>query len=643
MRLICGILYLDGSAVTDEALNQMAAAMIAPGLTPTVTRQLHGALGMAVVDFHGEDVGLANKGGWTLASDIRLNHSTVAPEQVLLSAVNKHGADFPDHINGDFAVALWSHERSELWLGRDFIGARPLAWTWQPGRWFAFASLPKGLHGAGLAADTVDPIAIGCKVSQTYFSGSDSGFAQIAYLEAGHSLCVRQQSNSPPIPHRAYRPAPEHVGTWRGTQEQAANILRRLIEEAVATRLPSARPIACHLTGGLDSSTITILAARNARKNNKQILALSLVTQNAIGPKELDERPMIAAVLQQEINIDHLYVHDVLPMPGVPGDPDWLGSELGSADDKMLAAAAAYGADRLLSGVGGDEGATYNGANLYAAIFKTGHVLKLTRELVARAKSDGVPLYSTIGHRLLNPLLPEFVRLRRKPKALNNRQGTMRYLSPAIVESVLQRSLKPILRKNDPHERIRAFADHHIPSRCTYYSIMAARHGLAISFPMLDRRVVDFILSLPLHMFLDEGQSRQPFRRAMRGILPERIRLARHKVGIFDERFMLYAEQRGEFLNKLEKIRHMPLALPKTIFDLNAVERGLKQLPKPHEAEQFIRKVPGDLVGGNRPWLPMFAVNCLIAAWRLSQVPDPNQQTEIATKHVNQKGYLSSE
>lgn len=624
MRLICGILHLDGNVATDETLNQMAAAMVAPGLTPMVTRQLHGSLGMGVVDFNGKAGGLANEGGWTLASDIRLNHSKEDPEQVLLSAFNKHGMDFPDHIDGDFAVALWRHERSELWLGRDFIGARPLTWTWQPGRWFAFASLPKGLHGAGLTTTTIDPIAIGCKTSQTYFSGSDSGFTQIAYLQAGHSLCVRQQSDSPPVPHRAYRPDPGRVGTWRGTQEQAASTLRQLIEEAVTTRLPSARPVACHLTGGLDSSTITVLAARNARENDKRVLALSLVTENAIGPEALDERPMIAAVLQQETNIDHLYVHDVLPMPGALSDPDWPDSEIGGADDKMLAAAANYGADRLLSGVGGDEGATYNGANLYAAIFKKGHILKLTRELVARAKSDGIPIHRAVRHRLLAPLLPHSLRnrLRGKPRALNNIHGTLRYLNTDIVESVTQRSFDSILQENTPNERVKAFADHHIPSRCTYYSIMAARHGLAISFPMLDRRVVDFILSLPLHMFLADGQSRQPFRRAMRGVLPERVRLAQHKVGIFDERFILYAEQRDTLLEQLEKIRRAPSELQQRIFDLEAIKEGLEQLPKPSEVRQLIRTTPGALVGGNPPWLPLFAVSCLRVAWQLSEPAD---------------------
>ncbi|WP_448662629.1 asparagine synthase-related protein [Sphingomonas sp. CJ20] len=49
------------------------------------------------------------------------------------------------------------------------------------------------------------------------------------------------------------------------------------------------------------------------------------------------------------------------------------------------------------------------------------------------------------------------------------------------------------------------------------------------------------MLSLPPHLFLADGQARQPFRRAMRGILPERVWLARHKIGLFDHRFRLYA------------------------------------------------------------------------------------------------------
>lgn len=622
MRLICGILHLDGIAASESVLRRMAAAMTAPGLAPAVTCLLDGAMGLATLDFSGAAGGLTDQDGWMIAADLRLDHAADSPEATLLDAVCRHGADFPDHLHGDYAVALWRRETGELWLGRDFIGVRPLAWTWQPGRWFAFASLPKGLHGVGLASTAIDAAALAAKLCQTYFAGPDSGFKHIAYLQAGHSLHVQLQDNSPPRPHRAYRPDPALVGSWRGTAEHAAETLQHLVQEAVIARLPASGPVASHLTGGLDSSAITILAARTTRQRGDQVLALSMMAQTAIGPVEQDERPLIAAVLSQESDISHLAVDDMPPMPGRPRDADWPGSVIGGPDDAMMAAAAAFGADCILSGVGGDEGASYNGANLYASLLRAGRLPSLLRALPARARNDGISLAAAIRNRIVSPLLPDFLRRRRRIGVMDSKHGAVRYLSQQIREKVAQRRMPPVLHSNSPADRTRAFADHHIPSRCTYYAIMAARHGLAASFPLLDRRIVNFMLSLPIQQFLADGQSRQPFRRAMLGILPEPVRLARHKVGLFDHRFIHYADYRADFLAMLNVLRNDTHPLVQEIFDLEAIQAGLELLPKPDQVERFIRTEPGTLLGGNPIWVSVFAMECLIAAWQLSQLQD---------------------
>ncbi|KQX22681.1 MULTISPECIES: asparagine synthase-related protein [unclassified Sphingomonas] len=621
MRLICGILRLDGSTASDIELNAMAAAMTAPGLSPHVATRLDGPMGLAVLDFTGAATKPVQLGEWIVAADMRLDRPVGADEAIFVDALQQGGPDFPDSVDGDFAVALWQRDTATLWLGRDFIGARPLASTCRPGKWFAFASLPKGLHGADLAPATVDRVAQGVRLRQSFFRGSDSGFAEIAYLPAGHSLRIRPGDASPPPPHRAYRPDPGRVGCWSGTQEEAADVLRRLLQDAVASRIPRAGPVACHLSGGLDSSAITVLAAREGRRRGQPVLALSMTTEQPLGPADLDERPLIAAVLAQEPDVAHFVAHDGLRMPGEAEDPDWPGSLVDGYDDRMMARAAAFGAGRLLSGVGGDEGATYNGANLYVRLLRQGNLRTLMRELRARARREEMPLAKALRDRLILPLLPRIVRDRlvRRTSAMHPTTGIPRYLHPDMREKVLERSMPPILQANTPHERTTAFADHHIPSRCAYYAIMGARHGVAVSFPLLDRRVVDFMLSLPVRMFLSDGYGRQPFRRAMRGILPDRVRLARNKVGLFDERFLGYALRKADLLARAGELR---TASPEAaaMFDLDAIAAGLALLP---DAEAIARSPSAReaLAEGVPPWLPLMAVECLIAATRLHAPP----------------------
>lgn len=612
MKLICGILRLDAGEATSEDLERMARAMTPDGLAPDVQHYLDGPMGLCVLAFNETGTPLLQRDGWVVAADIRCNRAD-AGEDVLLSALHSHGADFPDHIDGDFAAAIWRRDSGHLWLGRDYIGVRPLVWTWQPGRWFAFASLPSGLLKSGMASHVLDPVAIGCKMAYQYFTGADSGYAEIAFLEAGHSLRVHAHDAAPPCPHRAYKPALASVGSWHGTPEQAAETLSLLVQEAVQARLPARGPVACHLTGGLDSSAITVLAARELRRRGQQLAALTMMAATATGPDELNERPLIEAVLQQESDVKHVRVHDRPVMPDAPEDLDWPGAYIGGTDDEMFAAAAAAGVGMLLSGVGGDEGASYNGANLYATLLRQGQLRHLIRELPARARSDGVPVHKAILHRLVLPLMPSLLsRIRHNPGVLHRTQGTARYLGRAIVDQVLQRRLPAILQTNTHAERLLAFADHHIPSRCAFYAMLAARHGLAVSFPLLDRRVVDFVLSLPAFMFLADGQSRQPFRRAMRGVLPEKVRLAKYKVGVFDELFIRYASIKPQLLALLASLRTEASVVD--VFDLDAIENTIEQLPTHEQAASQVRSRPGANLGSQPPWRIFLAINMLMGA-----------------------------
>ncbi|MBU1325918.1 MAG: hypothetical protein KJ676_11805 [Alphaproteobacteria bacterium] len=584
--------------------------MTPPGLAPVVDRRLCGPFATATVDFAVAGR-IVERDGWVVAADMRLD--APGDEGTFLEGLARHGADFPDRIDGDFAVALWDQARRTLWLGRDFIGARPLVWTWKPGQWLAFSSLPKGLHGADLASRRPDPVAQAVRLRQSFFRGGDSGFLDVAYVPAGHSLRFGPGDEAPRL-HRAYRPDPGSVGAWRGTPQDAADALRGLIDAAVKRRLPAGGLAASHLSGGLDSSAITVLAARGMRARGGRVLALSMTTARAIGPGHLDERPLIDAVLAQEPDVEHVVAHDALRLPGQEEEPDWPGGLVGGPDDQMMARAAASGATRVLSGVGGDEGATYNGANLYAALLRAGRVGAVARELPARARVDRVSLHAALFGRLLSPLRPRWVR-RPSTSPMDPTLGVLRFLKPAVRHDVLSRSMPPILQTNSPRERVTAFTDHHIPSRCAYFAIMAARHGIAVSFPLLDRKVVDFMLSLPLDMFVSDGYARQPFRRAMKGILPDQVRLAQVKVGLFDQRFVDYAARKDDLLRAARALRASPSA-DDIIFDLDAVIAGLESLPG---ADSLDRATSGGrlaLAPGTPPWLPLMAVECLIAAHR---------------------------
>jgi asparagine synthase (glutamine-hydrolysing) len=116
-----------------------------------------------------------------------------------------------------------------------------------------------------------------------------------------------------------------------------------------------------------------------------------------------------------------------------------------------------------------------------------------------------------------------------------------------------------------------------LPRRAEQWAMLAARNGMAVGFPMLDRRLVEFALSLPSALFVREGWSRRVFRDAMAGILPEALRWKPTKADMVVEDPVHMAAQRPLLAGRLAALRGCaPVA---GLFDLDAVAARLAALP----------------------------------------------------------------
>lgn len=166
MRLICGVLHLDGKAATEDLLRTIAAQMDVPRLRPSLRLWRDGPVGLAVLDFSARGASarpLPELAVSIMAADVRLDEpialarmlgrdASQAADALLLAALEQFGPSELDQVLGDFAFASWDKNAKRLVCGRDIFGIRPLAYVHQPGKLFAFASFPRALHGAGIVA-----------------------------------------------------------------------------------------------------------------------------------------------------------------------------------------------------------------------------------------------------------------------------------------------------------------------------------------------------------------------------------------------------------------------------------------------------------------------------------------------------------
>jgi len=599
MRLICGLYRFDGVSAAPELVSALAGGMVAASLKPEVRLWTGGAVGLGVVDF-GPPAGsrsLTAEGDGVLAADRRLDAPAeleallgchgAEEDRLIAAAIARWGDDAPDHILGDFAFAHWQPATGRLFCARDLFGVRPFHYIWRPGEFFAFASFPSGLHAAGLTSRVFERTALARHLLQRQRPG-ESLFEGVSRLPAAHVLEVSPAGLS----LRRYW-SPEAVAAERHafTPEAAAAEMRRRLDEAVRCRLSRVAKTGAHLSGGLDSSAISVLAARELRTRGQALHAWSFLDVQRNDLKLEDDAEFVQSVLDQEPGIvwspvrqarddvDQGPYHPDLPLPLGAEDPDFA----------VCAGAAASGVDLILSGWGGDEAATFNGRGVLAEHFLHGKWLELARELSAIKRERGTAFAATIRSEILSYLIPHFMSSWRKRKGGKElRERFMAFLSPEFAadpDNEGRLMLHPDGRKN----RIGLIGSPHIAQRCENWAALGARHGLAFAFPMLDRRVVEFAVSLPSELFLREGRRRRLFRDAMRGILPEAIRLRPDKASPFPSIPLVLSEQREKLTARLDAATAD--ATVRSLLDTGHLRDRLQALP---EAEKVRRELTGN-------------------------------------------------
>jgi asparagine synthase (glutamine-hydrolysing) len=450
----------------------------------------------------------------------------------------------------------------------------------QPGKRFAFASFGQALHGSGIVTKTIDEDALARRIIHAA-RADDSLIAGIKRLPAAHYLEVSRGGISV---RRYWQLDRAAVGTRNCSPEEAARELRRLVTDAVECRLKSANKIGAHLSGGLDSSAISVLAARQLGEEGRSLHAYSFLDRQRNDVTFEDETDFVQCVLDQEGSIDWTPIRPSAGLfdPSAAVDADkMLQSDAEEPEAQVCARAEQQGVGLILSGWGGDEAATFNGRGSLAELFLRGHWRTLALEISAlkreRRSSLNRILYGEIFSYLLPGQMIGFAKWlvgksadigTELPRALS--VESRKRLANSVDHGL---SMAPDGREN----RWRLINSPHIAERTEAWAQTGARHGLAFAFPLLDRRVVQYALSLPSALFLRGGFRRRPFRDAMTGVLPERVRLRHQKYMPFPSAFLMWAERKDEFiaqLNAIEKSDHV-----RRLLDIEHLHKTVEAFP----------------------------------------------------------------
>ena len=500
---------------------------------------------------------------------------------LLMRAYLQWGQAAPEHLDGDYAFAVWDPRDRTLFAARDPFGPRTFYYHHVPGELFAFASEAKALLALPEVPDRIDEVRLGHYLAGVRDGLERSAFEAIRVLPASQALRARA----------------DEVVTWPYYELRAATGLGRLdgpagveafrerFETAVRDRVRSAFPVGSQLSGGLDSSAVTVVAREAVEARG--IGPLHTFTLTFDETPSADEREYAQAVLDQGGYEPHFVPTGPLSPLGNLGEvyetlDDGLVGGTQHQGWAMLLASREAGVRVVLDGFDGDTVVSH-GDMLLREMAEAGDWARFARQAAAVAErfraadhrqdfEDILSTYDGVFGQYGWPVLvneaaygsrARFLwHLRRaardagidaadalrrlRPRLLKSRAANRRDRaswglgrpvdSPSFIDRAFAARVgvdpEPDLAGSDPGtERLRPLrelqrdqlASPHFLRSTETPAHLAAALGLEIAHPFFDRRLVELTLALPPEQSFSEGWTRYVLRKALEPRLPPSV------------------------------------------------------------------------------------------------------------------------
>ena len=465
--------------------------------------------------------------------------------EVVLAALREWGSAAVGRFIGMFAIALWSESERRLWLIRDRLGVKPLYYAWDGGT-FWFGSELKALRAFGAWRAEIDAGALGEYFQFGYVSAPRSIYRHVFKLLPGHWLELRERGE--PVT-RCYWSALEPREPLTQPESELEEQLEALCIDAFRYRMVSDVPVGVFLSGGLDSSLVAAVLARHSGQT---------VHTFTVGFSEapFDESPWARQVAEHlgtrhtEHRLDPSEMARILPrwadLFDEPfGDPSGVPTFLVSriARESVKVALSADGGDELFSGYQHYDTMLARERMMARVPLAARHAMSRTLQWVPgqslQGLVDGFPAPASLRHAARRVIVDRLEKLRGvlpgvDPAALYDAGSS--FWVPAETARLLgvAGAPRPLLNGHP-----RSFADHMTCCDLRHYlpddiltkvdrTTMAV--GLEGREPLLDHRLVEFALRLPLALRRGPLGTKHLLRRVLYRYVP-RAMMERPKQG----------------------------------------------------------------------------------------------------------------
>ena len=443
--------------------------------------------------------------------------------EVIVHLYEEYGLDFLHYLNGMFAIALWDQRRRELLLARDRLGIKPLYFA-RLRDGVAFGSEPKALLEHPGVSREPNLIALHHYLSLKNVPAPLSAFRGIEQLRSGELAVCRDREV---IRRHWWRPSFDRTADV--DEIEAAGEIRRLLEDSVRLQMRSDVPFGAYLSGGLDSSSVVSLLARQGAG---KIKTFTLVYEDDFRNKESDRR--FARMVADRCGTEHhehlVKFHDL---------PEQLDQVVRAFDEPFSGVISTFFITQsisqhvkvALSGDGADE--------LFASYLPHRIAAPLAAYVAGRNDPDSLMPFENDVARLAALQARGDEAAQRMGLYLLDDEAKDALYAPAMREAVgttttegLIRARLAACRSTDPINRALFLdLDTLLPDQVLpFVDRLSMAHSVEVRPPFLDHRLVEFACSLPGRFKIKAGRVKNILKDAVADLLPTEL-IARPKEG----------------------------------------------------------------------------------------------------------------
>jgi asparagine synthase (glutamine-hydrolysing) len=465
----------------------------------------------------------ANPDAWHSESDT----------EVILRAYERWGKDCLHHLRGMFAFALWDKARQELFIARDRLGIKPLYYFKGPGA-FLFASEVRALLASELVPRRLDAVALWEYLGYQSVPAPRTLVENVCALKPGCWMTVDAAGN---VTEKSYWDLLENAApeARSASASESRRRVRELLEESIKLHLVSDVPVGAFLSGGIDSSAIVALV----REAGHTPRTFSVVFDESAYDENVYAR-QIAGRFQTEHTEVHLTESALLDQ--LPLALEGMDQPTGDGVNTYVVSRAvrSTGIKVALSGLGGDE--FFAGYPSFKRLRRVMKYMRHWRSAPQSVRHLAASAVRTFGGSSVQAS---------KAASMISGSGTLAAVFP-VMRQVLSTDQRRFLLHDSWQQLMAGVADPYVElleenygrqvkaealslisyaeGRTYMHDVllrdtdqMSMAHALEVRPPLLDHKLVEYLMGLPDEHKLSNGTPKRLLVESLKGLLPDEI------------------------------------------------------------------------------------------------------------------------